>query len=66
MGRSFGDYECIRCITVDDSSGESTVPHFNLCKMIEDYDLEASAILSDVLTKMRQLASDENASTDHN
>jgi hypothetical protein len=34
--------------------------------MIEDYDLEASAILSDVLTKMRQLASDENASTDHN
>jgi hypothetical protein len=63
MGRSFGD--CIRCITVDDSTGESTVPHFNLCKMIEDYDLEASAILSNVLTKMRQLAAVENASTDH-
>jgi hypothetical protein len=44
---------------------EPTFLHFNLRKMILDYDTEASGILTNVLTMMRQLAADENAPTDH-
>lgn len=66
MGRSFGDYDCIRYVMYDEHTRDVTVPHFNLRKMIEDYDAQASNILTDVLTKMRQLAADENASIDHN
>jgi hypothetical protein len=66
MGRHFGDYDCIRFRLYDEHTDERTVPNFNLRKMILDYDMEASGILTNVLTKMRQLAADENASTNRN
>jgi hypothetical protein len=66
MGRSFGDYNGIKLELWDAHTAKITHPVFNLRKMIEAYDLEVCAILTNVLTKMRQLAADENASTDHN
>jgi hypothetical protein len=65
MGRHFGGYDAIEFVLYDEHTEEVTVPYFNLRKMIEAYDLEASAILTNVLTKMRQLTLDQNASTDH-
>ena len=67
MGRSFGDYDCIKFVMYDEHTEVvPTVPNFNLRKMILDYDTEASGILTNVLTKMRQLAAGENASTNRN
>jgi hypothetical protein len=66
MSRNFGDYDCIKFVMYDEHTRERSVPSFNLRRMILDYDTEASGILIDVLAKMRQLATDENASTNHN
>jgi len=65
MGRHFGNYDRIQFELWDAHTKKTTHPTFNLRKLIDDYDLEASTILNIVLTKMRQLAADENASTDH-
>jgi hypothetical protein len=65
MGRSFGNYERVQFELWDAHTANITHAVFNLRKMIEDYDLEASAILTNVLTKMRQLTLDQNASMDH-
>ncbi|MFZ0496078.1 MAG: hypothetical protein WBE80_00615 [Methylocella sp.] len=66
MGRSFGDYNGIKFELWDAHTKEITHPVFDLRKMIEDYDLEASAILTNVLNNMRRLTMDQNGSTDHN
>jgi hypothetical protein len=65
MGRSFGNYERVQFELWDAHTANIIHPVFNLRRMIEAYDLGASAILPNVLTKMRQLTLDQNASTDH-
>jgi hypothetical protein len=65
MGRSFGDYNGIKFELWDAHTEKITHPVFNLRKMIEDYDLEATTILTNVLMKLLQLKMDHNASRDH-
>jgi hypothetical protein len=64
MGRGFGNYDRIWFELWDAHTEEITHPVFNLRTMILDYDGEASRILNNALSRMRQLATDENASTD--
>jgi len=52
MGRSFGGYDQIKYELWDAATGTSTHPVFNLRQMINDYDLEACAILDTVLLTM--------------
>ena len=52
MGRSFGNYDCIRYEMWDASTGQRSHPTFNLRQMIGDYDGEATTILKAVLSNM--------------
>jgi hypothetical protein len=53
MARSFGSYNSVTYELWDASSQKTTHPTFNLRRMIDDYDKQASQILQDVLTTMK-------------
>ncbi len=53
MGRSFGNYDAIQYELWDASTGQITHPVVDLRQMIDNYDMEASAILNSVLCDMK-------------
>ena len=53
MGRMFGNYERIQYEMWDSNTNETTNPTFNLRQMIDDYDMEASTVLEEVLSMMK-------------
>jgi hypothetical protein len=55
MGRSFGKYNRVQYELWDAATQQTTHPIFNLRKLIDQYDSEASAILFDVLAIMKTI-----------
>ena len=53
MGRSFGDYESIRYELWDANEKKMSHETFNLRQMINDYDVQASDILNQLLSTMK-------------
>jgi hypothetical protein len=54
MGRRFGGYEAIKVEEWDAATQTSSHPTFNLGKLLEDYDIEAGAVLDEILAAMKQ------------
>ena len=54
MGRDFGNYQNISYELFNENTKCITHPEFDLQKLINDYDNEASQVLKDVLTHMKK------------
>jgi hypothetical protein len=52
MGRRFGNYDRISYELYDEQTRTSTHPSFDLRQMISDYDVQASGVLTSVLSTM--------------
>jgi hypothetical protein len=53
MSRSFGDYDRVWYELWDATTGQTTHPVIDLRRMINDYDSQASSVLSAVLSRMK-------------